>query len=174
MVDLEDALDLRIARCRLVVAGPVGGAERTPGRLRIATKYVRTTRRYFAEKGDQVQVIRLYGSMELAPLVGLADRIVDLVDTGKMWPKQTNIELHIEELALYGFAPGDRYRIGEAVERELTRLLAEQGTPHLLTLNVDLAQIDAGAFDMKPSAKSEVIGAQVAQAIYEGMPWPIP
>ncbi|MGH8570362.1 MAG: ATP phosphoribosyltransferase, partial [Gammaproteobacteria bacterium] len=77
-----EPLDLGIARCRLVVAGPVGGAECAPGRLRIATKYVRITRRYFAEKGDQVEVIRLYGSMELAPLVGLADRIVDLVDTG--------------------------------------------------------------------------------------------
>jgi ATP phosphoribosyltransferase len=79
---LYEPLDLGIAQCRLVVAGPVGGAECAAGRLRIATKYVRTTRRYFAEKGDQVEVIRLYGSMELAPLVGLADRIVDLVDTG--------------------------------------------------------------------------------------------
>ena len=51
-------------------------------RLRIATKYVNSTRRYFAEQGQQVEIIKLYGSMELAPLVGLADLIVDVVDTG--------------------------------------------------------------------------------------------
>jgi ATP phosphoribosyltransferase len=79
---LYEPLDLGIARCRLVVAGLPGGPEAPGGRLRIATKYVRTTRRYYAEQGAQVEVIRLYGSMELAPLVGLADRIVDLVDTG--------------------------------------------------------------------------------------------
>ncbi len=83
--------------------------------------------------------------------------------------KPMNVELHIEALVLHGFAPGDRYRIGEAVERELARLLAEQGAPALLSGNVDLAQIDAGAFDVKPNAKSEMIGAQVAQAIYGGM-----
>ena len=78
---LYEPLDLNIARCRLVVAGRPGIAARD-ARLRIATKYVATTRRYFAEQGMQVEIIKLYGSMELAPLVGLADRIVDLVDTG--------------------------------------------------------------------------------------------
>lgn len=89
-----EPLDLGIARCRLMLAGPVSAAhEPHPGsqyggqplptrRLRIATKYVNTTRRYFAAQGAQVEIIKLYGSMELAPLVGLADRIVDLVDTG--------------------------------------------------------------------------------------------
>lgn len=78
---LYEPLDLKIARCRLMVAGPATAA---PGhqRLRIATKYVETTRRYYAEQGRQVEIIKLYGSMELAPLVGLADLIVDLVDTG--------------------------------------------------------------------------------------------
>jgi len=83
--------------------------------------------------------------------------------------KPMNIELHIEELALHGFAPGDRYRIGEAVERELQRLLAEQGAPALFSGPVDLTRIDAGAFNMKPDANSEMIGVQVAQAIYSGM-----
>ena len=83
--------------------------------------------------------------------------------------KPMNVELHIEELVLHGFAPGDRYRIGEAVELELQRLLAEQGAPNLFNGNVELARIDAGAFDVKPDAKSELIGAQVAQAVYEGM-----
>jgi ATP phosphoribosyltransferase len=78
---LYEPVDLNIARCKLMVAGPVqAGAE--PERLRIATKYVHTTRRYYAEQGRQVEIIKLYGSMELAPLVGLADRIVDVVDTG--------------------------------------------------------------------------------------------
>lgn len=78
---LYEPVDLQIARCRLMVAAPVN-APPPRGRLRIATKYVNTTQRYYAEKGEQVEVIKLYGSMELAPLVGLADRIVDVVDTG--------------------------------------------------------------------------------------------
>ncbi len=78
---LYEPLDLGIARCRLMVAGPEGmpSAHR---RLRIATKFVKSTRRYYATLGQQVEIVKLYGSMELAPLVGLADRIVDLVDTG--------------------------------------------------------------------------------------------
>jgi len=78
---LYEPLDLKIARCRMMMAGPVNAAEIT-GRMRIATKYVNCARNYFAEQGQQVEIIKLYGSMELAPLVGLADRIVDLVDTG--------------------------------------------------------------------------------------------
>jgi len=78
---LYETVDLNIARCRMMVAGPVSDAQERP-RLRIATKYVKTTRDYYAAKGKQVEIIKLYGSMELAPLVGLADRIVDLVDTG--------------------------------------------------------------------------------------------
>jgi len=78
---LYEPLDLKIACCRMMVAGPVNPAS-TGGRMRVATKYIETTRRYYAVQGDQVEIIKLYGSMELAPLVGLADRIVDLVDTG--------------------------------------------------------------------------------------------
>ena len=78
---LYEPVDLGIARCRLMVAGPKQGMSRTR-RLRIATKYVQSTRRYYADRREQVEIIKLYGSMELAPLVGLADRIVDVVDTG--------------------------------------------------------------------------------------------
>ncbi|MBA1146097.1 ATP phosphoribosyltransferase [Ectothiorhodospiraceae bacterium WFHF3C12] len=78
---LYEPLDLNIARCRLMVAGEPG-ADRRPGQLRVATKFVNITRRYYAEQGRQVELIKLYGSMELAPLVGMADLIVDLVDTG--------------------------------------------------------------------------------------------
>lgn len=78
---LYEPLDLKIARCRLMVAGSPG-ANQAPGKLRVATKFVNITRRYYAEQGRQVELIKLYGSMELAPLVGMADLIVDLVDTG--------------------------------------------------------------------------------------------
>ena len=76
-----EPLDLQIARCRLMIAGPVAPTT-MPTKLRVATKYAGITRRWYAERGVQVEVIKLYGAMELAPLVGLADRIVDLVDTG--------------------------------------------------------------------------------------------
>ena len=79
--NLYEPLDLKIARCRLMLAGPKGVPVK-PGRLRVATKYVSTTRNYFAEKGKQVEIIKLYGSMELAPVLGLSDLIVDLVNTG--------------------------------------------------------------------------------------------
>jgi ATP phosphoribosyltransferase len=78
---LYEPLDLGIARCRLMVAGPENGGGKQ-SRLRIATKYVKSTRRFYADRQDQVEIIKLYGSMELAPLVGLADRFFDVVDTG--------------------------------------------------------------------------------------------
>jgi ATP phosphoribosyltransferase len=84
---LYQPLDLGIARCRLAVAVPedfdYAAAVRSGARLRVATKYIHTAREHFAAKGVHVDLIRLYGSMELAPLVGLADAIVDLVDTGQ-------------------------------------------------------------------------------------------
>jgi ATP phosphoribosyltransferase len=83
---LYQPLDLRIAACRMMVAVPEGfdyaGAVRKGARLRVATKYIRAAREHFAGKGVHVDLIKLYGSMELAPLVGLADAIVDLVSTG--------------------------------------------------------------------------------------------
>ena len=84
---LYQPLDLGIARCRMVVAVPqafdYAAAVRKGARLRVATKYIHTAREHFAAKGVHVDLIRLYGSMELAPLVGLADAIFDLVDTGE-------------------------------------------------------------------------------------------
>ena len=78
---LYEPLDLGIARCRMMVAGK-SSASLDARRLRIATKYVNSARAYFASKGQQVEIIKLYGSMELAPLVGLSDLIVDLVESG--------------------------------------------------------------------------------------------
>ncbi len=78
---IYEPVDLGIAKCKLMVAGVKGKATENR-RLRIATKYLHSTRRYFASKGQQVELIKLYGSMELAPMLGLADLIVDLVATG--------------------------------------------------------------------------------------------
>jgi ATP phosphoribosyltransferase len=79
-------LDLQIARCKMMVAVREGfdyqACLRSGARLKVATKYVKTARQHFAAKGMHVDLIKLYGSMELAPLVGLADAIVDLVSTG--------------------------------------------------------------------------------------------
>jgi len=90
---LYEPLDLKIAQCKMVVAEPVKvesgkmkpgetGHKENGGRKRVATKYVNIARNYFASQGKQVEIIKLYGSMELAPVLGLADQIVDLVDTG--------------------------------------------------------------------------------------------
>ncbi len=78
---LYEPLDLNIACCRLMTAAHKDAPE-LKGRIRVATKYVKIAQSYFASKGIQAEIIKLYGSMELAPLVGLADCIVDLVDTG--------------------------------------------------------------------------------------------
>ncbi|WP_066805655.1 ATP phosphoribosyltransferase [Moraxella oblonga] len=80
--NVYELMDLNIARCRLMTAGIKGKTLPNNRRLRIATKYANVAREYFASKGEQVDIIKLYGSMELAPLVGLGDLIVDVVDTG--------------------------------------------------------------------------------------------
>jgi len=78
---IYEPVDLGIARCRLMTAGLVNAGP-VNGRKRVATKFVNVARRFFESRGEQVEVIKLYGSMELGPIVGLADLIVDVVDTG--------------------------------------------------------------------------------------------
>lgn len=78
---LYEPLDLHIARCRLMTAG-VKGQVTPPGRIRVATKYVNIAKQYYASLGRQIDIIKLYGAMELAPIMNLADEIVDIVDTG--------------------------------------------------------------------------------------------
>ncbi|MFI9651342.1 ATP phosphoribosyltransferase [Guyparkeria halopsychrophila] len=78
---LFELVDLKIAQCKLMVAGKPGALDRS-GRIRVATKYTRAAESYFADRGRQIELIKLYGSMELAPLVDLGDCIVDVVDTG--------------------------------------------------------------------------------------------
>jgi ATP phosphoribosyltransferase len=84
--DVYEPLDLGFGACRLAVAAPESAVKRNgrhATRLRVATKYPNLTERYFTQKGIPIEIIKLYGSVELAPLVGLADRIVDLVSSGK-------------------------------------------------------------------------------------------
>ena len=98
--DLYEPLDLGIGYCRMVVAEPAHMVQSDDpsqwSHIRVATKYPRITERYFFGKGIQVEVIRLYGSIELAPLVGLAERIVDLVSTGETLRKNGLVE--VEEI----------------------------------------------------------------------------
>ena len=78
---LYEPLDLNIARCKLMTAG-VKGKTTPAGRIRVATKYVNVAKQYYASQGRQTDIIKLYGAMELAPIMNLADEIVDIVDTG--------------------------------------------------------------------------------------------
>ena len=98
---LYQPLDLNIAKCRMMVAVPnefdYDSAVKQGARLRVATKYVQTAREHFAAKGVHVDLIKLYGSMELAPLVGLSDAIVDLVSSGGTL-KANNLKA-VEEIA---------------------------------------------------------------------------
>ena len=98
---LYQPVDLKIARCRMMVAVREGydyeRAVKQGARLKVATKYVQTAREHFAAKGMHVDLIKLYGSMELAPLTGLADAIVDLVSTGSTL--KANGLVAVEEIA---------------------------------------------------------------------------
>jgi len=101
---LYQPLDLRIAKCRMSVAVPVGfdyaGAVRSGSRLKVATKYVGIARDFFAAKGVHVDLVKLYGSMELAPLTGMADAIVDLVSTGSTLKANQLVEVeHIMDIS---------------------------------------------------------------------------
>lgn len=80
-----------------------------------------------------------------------------------------NIELHIEELVLHGFELKDRYTLGEAVQRELMRILTEQGIHPSVGQNYRVARIDAGAYEVKQGSKMDAIGTQVAQKVYGGL-----
>lgn len=82
--DVYEPLDLRFGACRIAVAAPAGqdAQDRLSAKIRVATKYPNITERYFNQRGIPVEIVKLYGSIELAPIAGLADRIVDLVETG--------------------------------------------------------------------------------------------
>ena len=80
-----------------------------------------------------------------------------------------DIELHIEQLVLHGFKPGDRQRIGQAVELELTRMLTEQGVPSSFNNGREVDRLNGGTFSMAPNSRAETLGSQVAQSVYTGL-----
>lgn len=79
------------------------------------------------------------------------------------------VELYIEELVLEGFKPGDEQRIGEAVEKELTRLLEMRGVPGSFRSDREMESINVGSFEVAPGARAERVGTQVAGAVYGGL-----
>ncbi len=95
--DVYEPLDLRMGACKLVVAMPKGKIfpNRLSSKLRVATKYPNITERHFNQQGIPVEIIKLYGSIELAPLVGLTERIVDLVSTGRTLKAHSLIETEV-------------------------------------------------------------------------------
>ena len=92
---ISELLDLKISPCRLSVAYPATASNCHKRQLKVATKYVNIANRYFAAQGIQTEIIKLYGSMELAPLVGLADCIIDLVETGNTLKANNMVEGNI-------------------------------------------------------------------------------
>ena len=110
-----------------------------------------------------------------APLTSSTQRIRQVGETPnrnrdrRLGMTTQNIELHIQELILHGFSPGDRYRIGEAIQRELSRLLTERGVPPSLSHGDEIAHLDGGSFNVASGSKAEAIGRQVAQSVYGGL-----
>ncbi len=128
---LYEPLDLGIARCRLMTAGRVGW-QSDSGRIRVATKFVNITREYFARQGVHADLIKLYGALELAPIMNLADLIVDIVDTGNtlrangMEPLQ-EIAAISSRLVVNKAALRSRYTAITRIIEDLTAVVGEAG-----------------------------------------------
>jgi ATP phosphoribosyltransferase len=128
---LYEPLDLGIARCRLMTAGRVGW-QSDSGRIRVATKFVNITREYFARQGVHADLIKLYGALELAPIMNLADLIVDIVDTGNtlrangMQPLQ-EIAAISSRLVVNKAALRSRYTAITRIIEDLTVVVGEAG-----------------------------------------------
>ena len=130
-----ELLDLGYGRCRMVLAGRkgderLGESERRLGMMRIATKYPRTAERHFEATGRQVEVIEVKGSVELAPLIGLADGIVDLVATGRtLGENDLEVREEILECTARFVANRVAHKLRAAEVDELTRKLREKVAP---------------------------------------------
>ncbi len=123
--DLFELLDLRIGICRISVATPRGKELPENGIIKIATKYTNIAKNYFAQKGRQVEIIKLYGSMEIAPLVGLADGIVDLVSTGRTLKENGLAEVEIVEEYISSYIVANKkmfYLMNEDITRFIDRI----------------------------------------------------
>ena len=124
---LCELLDLKISRCRLMTARPNNSPElSTKKRIRVATKYPKLAREYYQSKGVQAEIIKLYGAMELAPLVGLADEIVDLVETGSTL-KANNLFPHelVAEVSCRLIANAASMRTQHTMIQEFTEALGK-------------------------------------------------
>jgi len=132
--DIYEPLDLGIARCRLMTAGPESAATTLTAkrRIRVATKFVNVARAHYASRGIHADVIQLYGSMELAPLMGLADEIVDIVDTGKtlaennMQPRELIADIS-SRLIVNKAAMRTRHASVQSLIEALTAVVAKSG-----------------------------------------------
>lgn len=91
--DVFELLDLGLGKCRMAVAGKKGALSSTDRTLRVATKFPNITKKYYAEQSREIEIIKLNGSIELAPLIGLADRIVDMVETGQTLKENGLVEM---------------------------------------------------------------------------------
>ena len=122
---LYEPLDLKIARCRMMVAGKPD-ATYDGDHVRIASKYVHTTERFFAQRGQQVEIIKLYGAMELAPLAGLADVIVDLVESGNTLKANGLVPLeHIADISSRLIVNKAAWKMKHATIKKLLEQLSE-------------------------------------------------
>ena len=111
------------------------------------------------------------GSGEVEPRAPLVGSTAEALHIGSLSSNRLrpSVEVHIDELVLHGFEPAQRYTIGDAIERELTRLFTDHGAPMAITHDVDIAHLNGGAIDVKPGSNGETAGIQLARIIYGGL-----
>ncbi|MBG9471058.1 ATP phosphoribosyltransferase [Priestia megaterium] len=127
--DVYELLDLNISKCHLAVAG-LPNAKKSEIVQKVATKYPNVASTYFREQGEQVEIIKLNGSIELAPLIGLADRIVDIVSTGQTLKENGLVELeHIEDITSRLIVNPVSYRLKDERIDDLVNRLAQVVQP---------------------------------------------
>ncbi|MBX9968607.1 ATP phosphoribosyltransferase [Priestia aryabhattai] len=127
--DVYELLDLNISKCHLSVAG-LPNAKKSEIAQKVATKYPNVASTYFREQGEQVEIIKLNGSIELAPLIGLADRIVDIVSTGQTLKENGLVELeHIEDITSRLIVNPVSYRLKDERIDDLVNRLAQVVQP---------------------------------------------
>ena len=127
--DVYELLDLNISKCHLAVAG-LPNAKKSEIAQKVATKYPNVASTYFREQGEQVEIIKLNGSLELAPLIGLADRIVDIVSTGQTLKENGLVELeHIEDITSRLIVNPVSYRLKDERIDDLVNRLAQVVQP---------------------------------------------
>lgn len=124
--DVYELLDLGIGKCRVVVAGPEDHAPDADSTLRVATKYVNITKRYYASKHRDIEIIKLNGSIELAPLLGLSDVIVDIVETGNtLRENDLRVMSEIMDISARFIANKSSYQFKTAAIEEMAARLKE-------------------------------------------------